>query len=101
MTDIPSGADDSELSDMDADLMNRPNSAPPTLFGMNLKKALSRPADRVEQAERKAERMERESACKFKSSTVALCFYSLPSTLYPLSTLHPSQPKPEYEFPAH
>ena len=59
MTDIPSGADDSELSDDGgAGDAYRPSSAPPTLFGVSMKKALSRPADRVEQAERKAERME-------------------------------------------
>jgi len=58
MTDIPSGYDDTDLSD-DNDSI-RPSSAPPTstLFGVSMKKALSRPADRVEQAERKAERLE-------------------------------------------
>lgn len=59
MSDVPSAYDDTDFSD-EPDL--RPNSAPPTstLFGVSMKKALSRPADRVEQAERKAERLDQE-----------------------------------------
>ena len=57
MTDIPSGAEDSALSGGDTDdgsggdvdYSGRPSSAPPTLFGMSMKKVLSRPTDRVEQ----------------------------------------------------
>jgi hypothetical protein len=62
MSDIPSGYDDTDYSESEGDMHNRPNSAPPTstLFGVSMKKALSRPADRVEQAERKAERLEQE-----------------------------------------
>lgn len=69
MSDIPSGYDDTDLSESE-DRDNRPFSAPPTstLFGVSMKKALSRPADRVEQAERKAERLEQEGGAKYGNS---------------------------------